>query len=91
MIALILMAASFAAGWHSANFFLPVPALTSLGLAMLDRWALNRRVKREWDEDGLSERAGAVFLKEAIGSVGCVSLLSVAVFFLGNVARGWLG
>jgi hypothetical protein len=90
MIALIVIAASVAAGWHDAYLFLPIPALTSIVLAMLDRWALNRRVKREWDEDGLSENASAVLLKDAIGSVGCVSVLSVVAFFLASLARGWL-
>ncbi len=89
MIALIVIAASFAAGWHQAYWWLPVPTLTSLVLAWLDRWALNRRIKREWDEDGLSERTRLVLLQDAIGSVGCVAILSVAVFFLANAARDW--
>lgn len=90
MIALIVIAASVAAGWHDAYFFLPVPALTSIVLAMLDRWALNRRVKREWDEEGLSENARAVLLKDDIGSVGCITVLSIVAFFLASLVRGWI-
>lgn len=90
MIALIVIAASFAAGWYHAYWWLPVPTLTSVMMAWLDRWALNRRVKREWDADGLSQNARAVLLKDSIGSVGCVTLLSVAVFFLAGAAQVWL-
>lgn len=90
MIAFLLLAATFAAGWYDAFWWLPLPTILSLGLAFLERWTLNRRFRRDWDADGLSANARGVWLKEAVGSVGCVAILSVAVFYLAAFARGWL-